>query len=127
MFASRIVGGRGEIDATAALAPPIDLVHLARQTDGDSLLEAELLGLFDRQSAKLIAELIPRDASARARADIAHKLRGSALAIGAGRVATAAGAVERALAAGGTEPRAEIAELGEAVKEARAEIAALRN
>src|SRR5271156_229050 len=106
MFAPRIVGGPRGFPPRADLAPAIDLVHLARQTDGDSLLEGELLGLFHRQAAELIAELAPRGAPARARADIAHKLRGSALAMGAGRVAEAARAVELAFAVGGAEPRA---------------------
>src|SRR5271167_1222011 len=80
--------------------PAIDLVHLARQTDGDAALEAELLALFDRQSANLLAQLAV-DGAARAdradRADIAHKLRGSALAVGAGRVASAAQTLETLL------------------------------
>jgi HPt (histidine-containing phosphotransfer) domain-containing protein len=127
MSAPRIVGDPGGIVPRRELAPAIDLVHLARQTDGDSLLEGELLGMFDRQAAKLIAELARGGAPARARADIAHTLRGSALAIGADRVAVAARAVEHALGAGGAEPRAEVAELSEAVDEARAAIAALRD
>jgi HPt (histidine-containing phosphotransfer) domain-containing protein len=121
MLAPRAVLGRRAIRPV----PAIDLVHLARQTDGDSLLERELLGLFHRQAAKLTAELAPGKASALARADIAHKLRGSALAIGAGRVATAALALERSFAAAGAEPFAEMVELREAVEEARAAIAAL--
>ena len=63
--------------------PPIDLVHLARATDGDELLELELLAMFDRQSAKLAERVTFADLPRRARADIAHRLRGSALAIGA--------------------------------------------
>ena len=106
-------------------APAIDLVHLARQTDGDAALEAELLGMFDRQSAKLVARLAMTDAPRRARADIAHRLRGSALAIGAGRVAAEAEAVEKALETSDAEPEAELTELAEAVREARASISAL--
>ncbi len=62
---------------------PIDLVHLARATDGDESLEAELLSMFDRQSEKLCQRVKLADLPRRARADIAHRLRGSALAIGA--------------------------------------------
>jgi HPt (histidine-containing phosphotransfer) domain-containing protein len=90
-------------------------------------LEAELLGMFDRQSAKLIDRLASSEAPRPARGDIAHRLRGSALAIGAGRVAAAAFAAERAFAADAAEPLAEIAELSAAVAEARAAIAALRD
>ena len=68
----------------------IDLVHLARQTEGDESLEAELLAMFDRQSVKLAERVKLADLPRRARADIAHRLRGSALAIGAFAVARAA-------------------------------------
>jgi HPt (histidine-containing phosphotransfer) domain-containing protein len=104
---------------------PIDLVHLARQTDGDEQLEAELLGMFDRQSEKLAERVKLTDLSRRARGDIAHRLRGSALAIGAGAVARAAQALEEAFESDGGEPEAEIEVLGAAVAAARAAIAQL--
>jgi HPt (histidine-containing phosphotransfer) domain-containing protein len=103
---------------------PIDLVHLARATDGDESLEAELLAMFDRQSAKLAERLRLLDLPRRARADIAHRLRGSALAIGAFAVARAAEAVETALEAE-REPEAELSALDKAVAAARASIAGL--
>ena len=106
--------------------PAIDLVHLAHQTDGDEALESELLAMFDQQSAKLIVRIAASENARRLRSDIAHRLRGSALAIGAGRVAQAAEAVEKALAGEGSEPEAEIAELSGAVQAARAAIAALK-
>jgi HPt (histidine-containing phosphotransfer) domain-containing protein len=68
---------------------PIDLIHLARQTDGDRDLETELLGLFRRQAGQIVARLsadLPGD-SVPWRADLAHTLKGSARAIGATRVA----------------------------------------
>jgi HPt (histidine-containing phosphotransfer) domain-containing protein len=102
----------------------IDLVHLARQTDGDESLEAELLAMFDRQSEKLNQRLKVTDLSRRARADIAHRLRGSALAIGAFAVASAAEAVEAKLEGEG-DAGAEIAALDTAVAAARAAIAEL--
>ena len=37
--------------------PPLDLVHLARQSLGDHELEAELLGLFRLQAPALTAQL----------------------------------------------------------------------
>ena len=106
-------------------SPVIDLVHLARQTGGDQPLELELLGMFDRQSAKLVQRVAMTDVPRRARGDVAHRLRGSALAIGAGRVALAAEAVEKAFDIEGDEPSAALAELSAAVEEARAAIAAL--
>jgi HPt (histidine-containing phosphotransfer) domain-containing protein len=72
------------------LAPddgPLDLAHLARMTLGDAALENEVLAMFAAQSASLMDALatLPADAT-----DTAHTLKGSALAIGAFRVAEAA-------------------------------------
>lgn len=105
--------------------PAIDLVHLARQTDNNSALGEELLGLFDRQSASILAQLSVEGAATKARADAAHMLRGSALAVGAAAVARAALAFETALQAGGAG-RLELEVLAQAVGEARAAIARLR-
>jgi len=105
------------------LAPddrPIDLVHLARATLGDRSLEREVLQLFDRQSALLIARL--RNAGPDGVAMIAHTLKGSARGIGAWRVARAAEAVELA---GSTESGAALERLAAATDEARTVIADL--
>jgi HPt (histidine-containing phosphotransfer) domain-containing protein len=56
------------------------------------------------------------------RADLAHTLKGSALAIGAGRVAQSAQAYETACA-GGKSPGAALDDLVAAVAQARAAIA----
>jgi HPt (histidine-containing phosphotransfer) domain-containing protein len=103
---------------------PIDLVHLARATDGDESLEAELLAMFDRQAEKLGQRVQLADLPRRARADIAHRLRGSALAIGAFAVGEAAGRLEAAFEGEG-EPLAELSALAQAVAEARRAIAEL--
>ena len=99
----------------------IDLVHLACQTHGDRALEMELLALFARQAEKIAARLaqpaLPGEAQARA--DLAHTLRGSALAVGAPGVAEAAGRCEQAMGEG------QIAALRRAVAAARAEVAHL--
>ena len=116
--------------ASAAGEPPIDLVHLARQTDGDLALQQELLALFDKQSASLLAQSSDRSAERRRRADAAHQLKGSALAVGAGAVARAAAAVEAALAGRATGAEAvesAIAALAAAVAAARAALAQLRD
>ena len=104
---------------------PIDLVHLARATDGDESLEAELLAMFDHQCEKLVERVKLADLPRRARGDIAHRLRGSALAIGAFAVAEGALAVETAFEREGGEPAAEIAALAAKVGQARAAIAEL--
>ena len=99
----------------------IDLVHLACQTHGDRALESELLALFARQAMQIADKLgVPaQPGEAQARADLAHTLRGSALAVGAAGVAEAAGRCEQAMGEG------QIAALRRAVAEARAEVAHL--
>jgi len=117
-----------DLAAEDAGEPAIDHVHLARQTDGDAALEVELLALFDRQSGSLLAELSVEGSARRRRADVAHKLRGSALAIGAGRVAGAAQTLETLLNSDRSSPHEcerALDGLAAAVAEARAAIAAL--
>jgi HPt (histidine-containing phosphotransfer) domain-containing protein len=105
------------------LAPddgPIDFDHLQRMTLGDAGLEREVLTMFSTQSAKLVRTLaaMPADAGA-----LAHTLKGSARAIGALAVADAAARLETAIARG-FDPSAVLAELGDAVAEAREAIEA---
>lgn len=67
---------------------PVDLVHLARQTMGDKLLEIEVLQMFTRQARACLSEIgsgNPEKAKAGA-----HRLKGAAAAVGAFRVANAA-------------------------------------
>ena len=116
-------GSRPPVDD---LRSAIDLVHLSRQSMGDAALERELLDMFDRQSARLVAQIIetkPSDFAARA--DFAHKLRGSALALGAGRVASAASAFEDGCRSASGECDSLARALAEAVSEARGEISRL--
>ena len=100
----------------------IDLEHLARMTLGERSLEAEVLTLFERQAAVLLAHM--RVSAPAAVAAFAHTLKGSARGIGAWRVAEAAGVVEfyaTHAAAGGLAGR--VARLSAAVDEAKAFIA----
>jgi chemotaxis protein histidine kinase CheA len=110
--------------------PPLDLVHLARQCLGDQDLETELLGLFRLQAPALTAQLSGSPPSSlESKARIAHTLRGSALAVGAGRVASAAWRVEELALAAGDQSSAEapaIAALLSAVDEALTEIDRIR-
>jgi HPt (histidine-containing phosphotransfer) domain-containing protein len=102
---------------------PIDEEHLSRMTLGDDRLAREVLSLFSAQSASLVAQLSawPADAAA-----LAHTLKGSARAIGAGAVAEAAADLEDALrteAAGSRGDAAErLAVLQAAVDHARVAI-----
>ncbi len=85
--------------------PPLDLVHLARHCLGDRALEEELLRLFRLQSNAAAAELSEAPAlSLESKANIVHKLRGSALAVGASRVARAATRIEELASAAAREP-----------------------
>jgi HPt (histidine-containing phosphotransfer) domain-containing protein len=101
-------------------ARPIDLDHLGRQTLGSDALRRDVLGLFLDHSAAAL-RLVAEGASSGERREAAHAIVGSALGIGAFRVADAAAEVER-----GTEPTiAKVAELQRAVAEARNAILAL--
>ncbi len=116
----------------------LDLVHLSLQCQGDPELEKDLLGLFRLQSRAFFAQLSNPDLlSLQSKATIAHKLRGSALAVGAGRVARAAEAFEHIALAAGEPSRADaagrhrvsqaIAALEAAIAEAIAEIERVRS
>ena len=71
---------------------PIDLVHLARQTMGDKVLELEVLQMFARQARASMKELAACEGDARAA--VAHRLKGSAQSVGATAVSKAAEALE---------------------------------
>ncbi len=97
--------------------PVIDRAHLRQMTAGARELERELLQLFDTQCAVLIDRMAQCEAPARAA--LAHTLKGSALGIGALRVAEMAAALEHA----GEGHTPALAELQRAVMQARAAIA----
>lgn len=101
----------------------LDRNHLARMTFGDRSLEREVLQLFDRQSELLLERM--RTSEPAAIATLAHTLKGSAVGIGAKRVASAAAEVEATAQAKPGEMSRAIDELAQAVEEARAEISAL--
>jgi HPt (histidine-containing phosphotransfer) domain-containing protein len=106
------------------LAPddgPIDTGHLNRMTLGDASLEREVLAMFSAQAVRLMGSLANSPAGAGA---LAHTLKGSARAIGAFGVADAAEALE-AVARKGCDPAEALAELADAVAQARAAIDAI--
>jgi len=117
-------------ETSSGVDSPLDLIHLARQCLGDHELEAELLRLFHGQARAFTAELSAfRRLPFEAKAKIAHTLRGSALAVGAGRVAGAAGLIEELARAPGDQGLAEagaVDALASAVAEALAEIERLQ-
>jgi HPt (histidine-containing phosphotransfer) domain-containing protein len=106
------------------LAPddgPIDIVHLRRMTLGDASLEREVLAMFSAQAVGLAGALAALPSDARA---LAHTLKGSARAIGAFGVADAAACLE-ALIQNGGDPAEALADLTDAVAQARAAIDAI--
>lgn len=101
---------------------PIDFGHLQRAVLGDSSLEREVLAMFSAQAAGLIDQLavLPPHAM-----DIAHTLKGSALAIGAFRVADAAEWLWITLRRDDDDAGKALMVLREAVAEARREISGI--
>jgi HPt (histidine-containing phosphotransfer) domain-containing protein len=77
-----------------ARSRPVDLVHLARQTMGDRVLEQEVLALF-LQQAHSVRDRIA-SAGHEERLGLAHKLKGSARGVGAFAIGDCAAAIERA-------------------------------
>ncbi len=72
----------------------LDLSHLGRQVMGDAALEEEVLSLFCRQHAAF--KLVFASVDDEVRRDMAHRLKGSARAIGAFALAAAAEIIETA-------------------------------
>ncbi len=81
------VAGRASPEA------PIDLVQLATNTLGNRDLEVQVLHLFKSQS-RMTMERLESETDKATRMDLVHTLKGSAMAIGAQRVATACESLE---------------------------------
>ena len=112
--------------------PAVDLVHLARQTQGDHDLEGELLALFSRQAKSIVQSLASSErCEARPGAgDLLHTLVGSATAVGCWRVAQEARALEHVVRAAPQQGSSaleagRLKTLGDLVEETCAEIDAL--
>ncbi len=78
--------GHESSDERYVCSRPVDLVHLARYTLGNKVLEREILDLFVGQSRVTLARLEAATTDKEWR-DEAHALLGSAKAVGAKRVA----------------------------------------
>ena len=98
----------------------IDTEHLSRMTLGELSLQREVLALFDRQADMLMPRI--RQGGPAMAAASAHTLKGSAVGIGAFKVARAVEEVEQArdVAIG-----AAVETLAAVLEEAKAEIARL--
>ncbi len=99
----------------------LDLSQFAAQTGNDLALQREILTLFVNQSSEILALLQHGSGAPQVRADLAHRLKGSAQTIGAFILAEAADAVETQLRAGHATSLA-LGDLGGAVDAAHAEI-----
>jgi HPt (histidine-containing phosphotransfer) domain-containing protein len=113
------------IDQPAALrsgaeGAVIDTEHLSRMTLGESSLQREVLALFDRQADMLLPRI--RGGAPAMAAVSAHTLKGSAVGIGAFKVARAVEQVEQARDA---QIGAAVDTLAAVLEEAKAEIARL--
>jgi HPt (histidine-containing phosphotransfer) domain-containing protein len=75
------------------MEPMIDVAHLDQQTFSDPELKREILTMFRLQAPALLAAMDAQ--SGAARGATAHRLKGSALAIGAGALAEAADLLEK--------------------------------
>jgi len=111
---------RPSASSLAAVEQTIDLQHLARMTLGERSLEREVLGLFERQAEMLLPRI--RAGTPAVAAAFAHTLKGSALGIGAWRLARAAEAVEQAKDG---ELAAAVDALATAIAEIKLEVARL--
>src|SRR5262245_33397482 len=101
----------------------LDRAHLERMTLGDRSLEREVLQLFDRQAELLIGRM--RASAPAAAATLAHTVKGSAMGIGAGRVARAAEDIELSANQAPGECGRAIGQLALAIDEIRVEIGAI--
>jgi HPt (histidine-containing phosphotransfer) domain-containing protein len=103
----------------------IDTEHLSRMTLGELSLQREVLALFDRQADMLLPRI--RQGAPATAAASAHTLKGSAVGIGAFKVARAVEEVEQAqgLEIRDTAITAAVDTLAAVLDEAKAEIARL--
>ncbi len=87
-------GSARKVDnSTDSSVRPVDLVHLSHYTLGDAKLESEVLQLFQAQSG-IYVQRLKNAAAARDWREAAHTIKGSALGIGAWRVAETAEVAE---------------------------------
>jgi HPt (histidine-containing phosphotransfer) domain-containing protein len=103
----------------------IDTEHLSRMTLGELSLQREVLALFDRQADMLLPRI--RGGAPAMAAASAHTLKGSAVGIGAFKVARAVEQVEQAQSLENRDAQidAAVATLAAVLEEAKAEIARL--
>ena len=82
-----------ETDDQGEAYPPLDLVHLSRQTMGDGELEAEILALF-RSQCEIYSQSLANDNDTLQLMEIAHQMKGCAKSVGAWTIAKKAEILE---------------------------------
>lgn len=104
--------------SSAGSPKPIDLLQLAQYTGGDPDLDAEVLAMFARQTELAVRglETLLGTTDSKAWQEIAHSLKGSALYVGAVRLA------EIATRAEGIDPAAAPAEAARQLKALQGEV-----
>lgn len=95
---NRPLKGRAVVCAMpyAAAKDPVDMVHLARYTGGDTELNAEILRLFANQAGELVERLsaLVTAPDAKAWREVNHTIKGAARGIGAFALADVAAKAE---------------------------------
>ena len=119
-IAKRVV----ETGHTHRVSRPIDLVHLARQSLGDRMLEAEILRMYDRLVEQHF-ETVNHPEQCGNVAHALHALKGASAGVGAFGVSDIARDAEQELAASGAPRRETISDLEMKVVEVRQFIAGL--
>jgi len=76
------------------LEPILDVAHLSAMTGADASLGVEIIDIF-RQQTEMWARILDPALPASQWADAAHSLKGTALSVGAMRLATVCGAAEK--------------------------------
>ena len=107
----------------AARSSSVDFSHLESYVAGDRAVIREVLSLFSDQARTVLPALDPA-ASGEAWRNAAHSLKGSALGIGAFKLAEACGAAEMARDAPVDVKRAARSDIAEALAQALTDIAA---
>jgi len=97
----------GNVDHKHQTMRPIDLVHLAKYTLGDSALEAEILGMFAHQSQVYFGQL-EKASTVKEWHAAAHTLKGSAKTVGACHIADLAESAEKISDVDSTDAKAVI-------------------
>ena len=103
---------------------PIDLVHLAKQTQGDLALEVEILTLFD-QTTRGLADKLKCCENEQELVLCLHSLKGAAAGVGANGIAQVARLAEVQFRENGSVDAEMMADIEFAVVEASAYIAEL--